>query len=141
MLYLLFSSSLWLYVPYTYTRVHTRTHVHTSSSHDDENLIFRSSPPPSSAFLVLPFFLPPSLSPSPSLLPLPPPPRNDIWAKRMNTLRYFVSMVTRWIIRRRVQQRLLVIKARINEVCYDVLRYADRHIKWTPYNTPYYTFY
>ena len=42
--------------------------------------------------------------------------RNDIWAKRMNTLRYFVSMVTRWIIRRRVQQRLVVIKARINEV-------------------------
>ena len=47
--------------------------------------------------------------------------RNDIWAKRMNTLRYFVSMVTRWIIRRRVQQRLQVVKARINEVCYDVL--------------------
>ena len=47
--------------------------------------------------------------------------RNDIWAKRMNTLRYFVSMVTRWIVRRRVQQRLAVIKARINEVCHDVL--------------------
>ena len=47
--------------------------------------------------------------------------RNDIWAKRMNTLRYFVSMVTRWILRRRVQQRLAVVKAKINDVCHDVL--------------------
>ena len=39
----------------------------------------------------------------------------------MNTLRYFVSMVTRWIVRRRVQLRLAVVKARVNEVCHDVL--------------------
>lgn len=34
------------------------------------------------------------------------PNRNDIWAKRMNTLRRFISVVSKWLIRRRVQQRM-----------------------------------
>lgn len=32
--------------------------------------------------------------------------RNDIWGKRMNTLRRFVSLVSRWIIRERVTRRM-----------------------------------
>lgn len=34
------------------------------------------------------------------------PNRNDIWVKRMNTLRRFISVVSKWLIRRRVQQRM-----------------------------------
>jgi hypothetical protein len=36
--------------------------------------------------------------------------RNDIWSKRMNTLRLFILTVTRWIIRRRADIRLIMIK-------------------------------
>ena len=36
--------------------------------------------------------------------------RNDIWSKRMNTLRVFILTVTRWIIRRRADIRLIMIK-------------------------------
>ena len=32
--------------------------------------------------------------------------RNDIWGKRMNTLRRFISLVSRWIVRRRVAERM-----------------------------------
>jgi hypothetical protein len=39
--------------------------------------------------------------------------RNDIWAKRMNTLRYFISIVTRWIIRRRAGLRLAKIQSKL----------------------------
>ena len=42
--------------------------------------------------------------------------RNDIWAKRMNTLRYFISIVTRWIIRRRAGLRLAKIQSRLLSV-------------------------
>jgi hypothetical protein len=34
------------------------------------------------------------------------PNRNDIWAKRMNTLRRFISIVSKWLIRKRVQERM-----------------------------------
>lgn len=36
--------------------------------------------------------------------------RNDIWAKRMNTLRRFMSLVSRWIMRKRVTDRIRKIK-------------------------------
>jgi hypothetical protein len=36
--------------------------------------------------------------------------RNDIWSKRMNTLRFFILTVTRWIIRRRADIRLIMMK-------------------------------
>ena len=42
--------------------------------------------------------------------------RNDIWSKRMNTLRYFISMVSRWIVRRRAGIRLAKIKAKLSSV-------------------------
>jgi len=32
--------------------------------------------------------------------------RNDVWAKRLNTLRRFVALVSQWLIRRRVQERM-----------------------------------
>ena len=34
------------------------------------------------------------------------PNRNDIWAKRLNTLRRFITIVSRWLIRRRVTDRV-----------------------------------
>lgn len=34
------------------------------------------------------------------------PNRNDIWAKRMNTLRRFISLTSKWILRRRVKERM-----------------------------------
>ena len=45
--------------------------------------------------------------------------RNDIWTKRMNTLRYFISMVSRWIVRRRAGIRLAKIKAKLSSVMAD----------------------
>lgn len=36
--------------------------------------------------------------------------RNDIWAKRMNTLRRFISLVSRWLIRTRIAKNLVSIK-------------------------------
>lgn len=36
--------------------------------------------------------------------------RNDIWSKRMNTLRFFILAVTRLIIRRRADIRLIMMK-------------------------------
>jgi len=36
--------------------------------------------------------------------------RNDIWAKRMNTLRRFISLVSRWLIRTRIARNLVSIK-------------------------------
>jgi hypothetical protein len=35
------------------------------------------------------------------------PNRNDIWSKRMNTLRRFLILTSRWIIRKRVEKRIL----------------------------------
>lgn len=35
------------------------------------------------------------------------PNRNDIWSKRMNTLRRFVTLTGKWIIRQRVSKRLM----------------------------------
>ena len=32
--------------------------------------------------------------------------RNDIWAKRMNTLRRFLTLVSRWLVRRRLDTRI-----------------------------------
>ena len=37
------------------------------------------------------------------------PNRNDIWSKRMNTLRKFVMLVSKWIIRKRVEKRMLKV--------------------------------
>lgn len=39
--------------------------------------------------------------------------RNDIWAKRMNTQKRFISIVTRWIVQRRATERLRKIKDRL----------------------------
>ena len=41
-----------------------------------------------------------------SLTPHFDPNRNDIWSKRLNTLRRFVSLVSRWLIRKRVTDRI-----------------------------------
>lgn len=38
---------------------------------------------------------------------------NDVWPKRMNTLRFFILAVTRWIIQRRAGIRLQAIKERL----------------------------
>ena len=38
---------------------------------------------------------------------------NDVWPKRMNTLRFFVLAVTRWIVQRRAGIRLQAIKERL----------------------------
>ncbi len=40
--------------------------------------------------------------------------RNDVWAKRMNTQRRFVSLVGRWIVRRRGEARAKKIKDRLS---------------------------
>lgn len=42
--------------------------------------------------------------------------RNDIWAKRMNTLRYFISVVSCWIVRRRAGIRLGKIRTTLSSV-------------------------
>lgn len=34
------------------------------------------------------------------------PNRNDLWAKRLNTLRKFISSVSKWLIRKRVKERM-----------------------------------
>eukprot|EP01039_Chlorochromonas_danica_P010230 gene10230-11324_t len=47
--------------------------------------------------------------------PIFDPNRNDIWAKRMNTLRRFIYLVSRWIIRRRVRKRFDKILTRFRE--------------------------
>ena len=39
--------------------------------------------------------------------------RNDIWSKRINTLRFFILAVTRWIIRRRAGIRLNAIQRQL----------------------------
>ena len=39
--------------------------------------------------------------------------RNDVWAKRMNTLHHFISVVSRWIIRRRAGLRLAKIQSKL----------------------------
>jgi hypothetical protein len=36
--------------------------------------------------------------------------RNNIWSKRMNSLRFFILTVSRWIIRRRADIRLIMMK-------------------------------
>jgi hypothetical protein len=41
--------------------------------------------------------------------------KNDIWAKRMNTLRRFVSLVSRWLVRRRLDQRMGAITKLFND--------------------------
>lgn len=38
---------------------------------------------------------------------------NDVWPKRMNTLRFFILAVTRWIVQRRAGIRLQAIKERL----------------------------
>lgn len=38
------------------------------------------------------------------------PNRNDIWAKRLNTLRRFISLVSRWLIRKRVTDRIKMMQ-------------------------------
>lgn len=40
--------------------------------------------------------------------------KNDIWSKRMNTLRKFVSIVGKWIIRRRVEKRIETLRQRLH---------------------------
>jgi len=32
--------------------------------------------------------------------------RNDLWSKRINTLRRFISLISRWLIRKRVKERM-----------------------------------
>ena len=32
--------------------------------------------------------------------------RNDVWSKRMNTLRRFISCVSRWLVRKRLTRRM-----------------------------------
>jgi hypothetical protein len=39
------------------------------------------------------------------------PNRNDVWAKRMNTLRKFISLVGKWLIRKRVTDRMAQVMA------------------------------
>jgi hypothetical protein len=39
---------------------------------------------------------------------------NDVWGKRMNTLRKFVALVSRWLVRRRVDERMGMVKAALN---------------------------
>ena len=39
------------------------------------------------------------------------PNRNDLWAVRMNTLKRFVSLVSRWIIRSRVKKNYAMVKS------------------------------
>lgn len=39
--------------------------------------------------------------------------KNDIWSKRMNTLRNFINLVSRWIVQRRVDKRLDMLKQRL----------------------------
>ena len=43
------------------------------------------------------------------------PNRNDIWAKRLNTLRRFVSIVSRWIVRKRVNERMKKVMTRFHQ--------------------------
>ena len=38
------------------------------------------------------------------------PNRNDIWAKRMNTMRRLVSLVSKWLVRRRLERRMAKVK-------------------------------
>jgi hypothetical protein len=58
-----------------------------------------------------------ALPPSSSALSAPhfDPNRNDIWAKRMNTLRRFISIVSKWLIRRRVKRRMDKVMANFND--------------------------
>jgi hypothetical protein len=46
-----------------------------------------------------------------NLVPLYDPNRNDVWAKRINTLRRFISIVSRWINQNRVKRRMDKVKA------------------------------
>jgi hypothetical protein len=39
--------------------------------------------------------------------------RNDVWAKRMNTQKRFVSLVSKWIVQKRGSDRLVKIKGRL----------------------------
>jgi len=41
--------------------------------------------------------------------------RNDIWAKRLNTLRRFISCASTWLIRKRVKERMDKVMALFNE--------------------------
>jgi hypothetical protein len=42
--------------------------------------------------------------------------RNDIWSKRMNTLRFFISAVSTWIVRARAGKRLAKIQAKLAQI-------------------------
>jgi hypothetical protein len=42
--------------------------------------------------------------------------RNDIWSKRMNTLRFFISAVSTWIVRSRAGKRLAKIQAKLAQI-------------------------
>lgn len=50
-----------------------------------------------------------------SLLPQYDPNKNDIWSKRLNTLRRFISLVSKWIIRRRVSRRMKKVMLNFHE--------------------------
>ena len=39
---------------------------------------------------------------------------NDVWGKRMNTLRRFVALVSRWLVRKRVSDRMGAFKAALD---------------------------
>lgn len=39
--------------------------------------------------------------------------RNDVWSKRLNTLRRLISIVSRWIVRQRLEVRMGKVKARL----------------------------
>mmetsp|Transcript_14133 Transcript_14133/g.19328 ORF Transcript_14133/g.19328 Transcript_14133/m.19328 type:complete len:834 (-) Transcript_14133:1368-3869(-) len=45
-----------------------------------------------------------------TITPLFDPNSNDIWGKRLNTLRRFISLVSRWLIRRRVKERVRKVR-------------------------------
>jgi hypothetical protein len=40
--------------------------------------------------------------------------KNDVWAKRMNTLRKFISVAGKWIVQRRIAKRLEMLKHRLS---------------------------
>jgi len=51
-----------------------------------------------------------------SLYPTYDTNRNDIWAKRMNTMRRFISLVSKWLVRNRLDRRMANVKRRFDGI-------------------------
>lgn len=99
-----------------HTGLHPPTHPHikAGTSADTAKLIL-SLTSSNKGMVVSPVSGAPSSSCAALVPPHFDPNRNDIWAKRMNSLRRFISLVSKWLIRKRVSQRMNRVMTHFSE--------------------------